>query len=75
VGLVEGRALLDLDYAEDVGVDVDCNIVMTGKGDIVEIQGTAERNVFDRSGLDAMLDSATAGIAELVRIQAESRTP
>jgi ribonuclease PH len=75
VGLAEGRALLDLDYREDVSVDVDCNIVMTGAGDIVEIQGTAERKVFSRAGLDAMLDSAATGIADLVRIQAESRAP
>ena len=73
VGLADGRALLDLDYVEDVAVDVDCNIVMTGGGEIVEIQGTAERNVFSREGLDAMLDVATGGIEELVRIQAASR--
>lgn len=73
VGLSEGRALLDLDYVEDVGVDVDCNIVMTGSGEIVEIQGTAERKVFSREGLDAMLDVAATGIEELVRIQAGSR--
>ncbi len=73
VGLADGRALLDLDYVEDVAVDVDCNIVMTGGGEIVEIQGTAERNVFSREGLDAMLDVAAGGIEELVRIQAASR--
>ena len=73
VGLADGRALLDLDYVEDVTVDVDCNIVMTGSGEIVEIQGTAERKVFSREGLDAMLDVATGGIEELVRIQAASR--
>jgi len=73
VGLADGTALLDLDYVEDVTVDVDCNIVMTGSGEIVEIQGTAERKVFSREGLDAMLDVATGGIEELVRIQAASR--
>jgi ribonuclease PH len=73
VGLSEGRALLDLDYEEDVSVDVDCNIVMTGGGDIVEIQGTAERKVFSREGLDAMIDAAAAGIRDLVRMQAASR--
>ena len=75
VGLSEGRALLDLDYEEDVSVDVDCNIVMTGSGDIVEVQGTAERQTFTRAGLDAMLDAAASGIGELVKIQADSRTP
>lgn len=74
VGLVGGKPLLDLDYKEDVSVDVDCNVVMTGDGEIVEVQGTAEGRPFSRSGLDAMLDSATAGIAELVRIQAECRS-
>ena len=74
VGLSEGRALLDLDYEEDVSVDVDCNIVMTGSGDIVEVQGTAERQTFTRAGLDAMLDVAASGIGELVKIQADSRT-
>ncbi len=75
VGLSEGRVLLDLDYEEDVSVDVDCNIVMTGSGDIVEVQGTAERQAFSRSGLDAMLDAAASGISDLVKIQAESRLP
>ncbi len=74
VGLSEGRVLLDLEYTEDVSVDVDCNIVMTGSGDIVEIQGTAERNVFSRAGLDAMLDSASQGIKELIEIQTASRS-
>lgn len=74
VGLSEGRALLDLDYEEDVSVDVDCNIVMTGGGDIVEIQGTAERKVFSREGLDAMIDAAAAGIQDLVRMQAAARS-
>jgi ribonuclease PH len=73
VGIADGAALLDLDYGEDVSVDVDCNVVMTGAGDIVEIQGTAERQAFSRDGLDAMLDAASAGISELVRLQASSR--
>jgi ribonuclease PH len=73
VGLADGRALLDLDYEEDVSVDVDCNVVMTGAGDIVEIQGTAERRPFGREGLDAMVDVASKGIAELVELQAASR--
>lgn len=73
VGIEDGGALLDLDYEEDVSVDVDCNVVMNGSGDIVEIQGTAERQAFSRAGLDAMLDAASAGIAELVHLQASSR--
>jgi ribonuclease PH len=73
VGLWEARALLDLDYDEDVGVDVDCNVVMTGGGEIVEVQGTAERKPLSREGLDAMLDAAAAGIDELVRLQASCR--
>jgi ribonuclease PH len=73
VGLADGRALLDLDYEEDVSVDVDCNVVMTGAGEIVEIQGTAERRSFGRDGLEAMLDVATSGIAQLVELQAASR--
>ncbi len=73
VGLHDGEALLDLDYREDVTVDVDCNVVMTGDGRIVEIQGTAERQAFSREGLDAMLDVATKGIAELVSHQAAAR--
>ena len=74
VGLAEGRALVDLDYEEDVTVDVDCNVVMTGSGDIVEIQGTAEKRPFSKSGLDAMVAAAAAGIDDLVRMQAESRS-
>ena len=75
VGLIDGRALLDLDYAEDVTVDVDCNIVMTDGGEIVEVQGTAERAAFSRAHLEAMLDVAGSGIEQLVRLQTESRLP
>ena len=73
VGLVDGRALLDLDYSEDISVDVDCNVVMTGEGDIVEIQGTAEGRPFARDRLDAMLDVASSGIGKLVEQQAAAR--
>ncbi len=73
VGLHEGAVYLDLDYREDVSVDVDCNIVMTGEGDLVEIQGTAEGEPFARAHLDAMVDSAARGIAELVAVQQSSR--
>ncbi len=66
VGLLDGEGLLDLDYSEDVAADVDCNVVMTGSGRLIEVQGTAEGETFDRSQLDRMLDLATAGIEALV---------
>jgi ribonuclease PH len=62
VGLLEGTPLLDLNYSEDSQAEVDMNVVMTGDGDLVEVQATAERTVFGRSGLDHMLDLATRGI-------------
>ncbi len=70
VGVVDGRALLDLDYSEDAGAEVDMNVVMTGAGGLVEVQGTAEGSPFDRAALDRMLDLATAGIDELGAAQA-----
>jgi ribonuclease PH len=69
VGLVDGEARLDLCYEEDAGAEVDCNIVMTGAGRLVEVQGTAEGAPFDRAQLDALLDLAAGGIAELTEIQ------
>ena len=66
--------MLDLDYPEDVAVDVDANVVMTGEGDLIEVQGTAEGDPFSRSLLDDMLDHAWSGIQELVRIQDHSRS-
>jgi ribonuclease PH len=69
VGLVEGTAVLDLCYAEDSIADVDMNIIMTGGGRFVEVQGTAEETPFDRAQLDAMLSLATAGIQELIALQ------
>jgi ribonuclease PH len=72
VGIVDGEARLDLCYDEDAGADVDCNVVMTGEGRLVEIQGTAEGDPFDRSDLDAMLDLAGLGISELTKIQREA---
>jgi len=69
VGVIDGQALLDLDYAEDVNADVDANVVMTGDGRIIEVQGTAEGEPFDRALLDTMLDFAGAGIADLVALQ------
>jgi ribonuclease PH len=70
VGIVDGEARLDLCYEEDAGADVD--VVMTGSGDLVEVQGTAEGKPFSRSELDALLDLASAGIGELTKIQQEA---
>jgi len=69
VGVFEGTPVLDLDYIEDSGCDTDMNVVMTGSGGFVEIQGTAEGTPFQRSEMNAMLDLAQAGIAELVAKQ------
>ena len=71
VGIVGGTPVLDLSYGEDAGAEVDCNVVMTGAGRLVEVQGTAEGEPFSRAQLDALLDLAGAGIAELGRIQAD----
>jgi ribonuclease PH len=69
VGLVDGEPRLDLCYEEDAGAEVDCNIVMTGDGRLVEVQGTAEGAPFDRNQLDELLDLAAGGIAQLTEIQ------
>lgn len=74
VGLIGDDALLDLEYSEDVTADVDANVVMTGSGKIVEVQGTAEGDPFDRGQLNRMLDLAAKGIAELVADQRSART-
>jgi ribonuclease PH len=71
VGLVDGGALLDLDYAEDVRAETDMNVVMTADGRFVEIQGTAERSPFATTELDTMLALATQGVRRLVAVQAE----
>jgi ribonuclease PH len=73
VGVVDGEALLDLEYIEDVSADVDSNVVMTAAGKIIEVQGTAEGEPFDRGMLDTMLDYASVGIADLVTMQNEAR--
>jgi ribonuclease PH len=65
VGVVDGEPRLDLDYDEDVRADVDMNVVLSDDGRIVEVQGTAEHGTFSRAELDALVDLATAGIAEL----------
>ena len=69
VGLVDGAALLDLDQAEDNRADVDMNVVATGDGGLVEVQGTAEGAPFSRAQHDALLDLALAGCAELAVLQ------
>ncbi|WP_241384078.1 ribonuclease PH [Rhodococcus sp. CH91] len=69
VGVVDGRVRLDLPYEEDVRAEVDMNVVATETGTLVEVQGTGEGATFPRSTLDAMLDSALAGVEELCRIQ------
>jgi ribonuclease PH len=69
VGVYEGVPLLDLDYAEDSACDTDMNIVMTGSGGLVEVQGTAEGAPFSRAEMDALLDLAQSGIRTLVEKQ------
>lgn len=69
VGLLEGEAVLDLNYQEDVAASVDLNVVMTEDLNLIEIQGTAEAENFTRQQLDQMLDLATKGIGELLTIQ------
>ena len=69
VGIVNGQALLDLNYAEDSKADVDMNVVMTGSGKFVEIQGTAEEEPFTAEQMQEMLSLAKAGIDELIKIQ------
>jgi ribonuclease PH len=69
VGIIDGEARLDLNYLEDVAAEVDMNIVCTGAGDFVEVQGTGEANVFDRAQLDALLDLGVAGCASLAEAQ------
>jgi len=69
VGLVGGQAVLDLNYLEDSSADVDMNVVMTGAGEFVEVQGTAEQVPFGRARLDALLEVAESGIRRLVALQ------
>ncbi|WP_179402687.1 ribonuclease PH [Burkholderia guangdongensis] len=72
VGVFDGTPLLDLDYAEDSRCDTDMNVVMTGQGGFVEVQGTAEGAPFSRGEMNALLDLAQGGIGELVRLQKEA---
>ncbi len=69
VGIVDGKPLLDLCYEEDSKAEVDMNVVMTGKGHFVEVQGTAETNPFSEKDMDKLLDLAKKGILELIRYQ------
>ncbi len=69
VGIYQGVPVLDLDYAEDSDCDTDMNVVMTGRGGMIEVQGTAEGAPFSRSELEALLNLAQVGIEELTRIQ------
>ena len=69
VGIVGGEKLLDLEYSEDSSADVDLNVVKTGSGGYVEIQGTAEQVPFDDKQMDAMLKLADKGIKELIELQ------
>jgi ribonuclease PH len=75
VGIVEGVVRLDLDYGEDSSAEVDMNVVATGEGDLVEVQGTAEGKAFRREQLDRMVDAALAGIARLREAQAQALAP
>jgi ribonuclease PH len=74
-GVVEGRALCDLDYAEDSAAEVDANVVMTGEGGLVEVQATAERTPLSRASLDELLGLAEVGIARLRDAQEQAAGP
>ena len=69
VGMVRGTPMLDLDYVEDSACDTDMNVVMTGAGDFIEVQGTAEGAAFSRKEMEVLLGLAEKGVAELVRLQ------
>lgn len=74
VGIYQGVPVLDLDYAEDFACDTDMNVVMTGEGGIIEVQGTAEGAAFSRAELDQLLSLAENGIKELVQLQKAALT-
>lgn len=69
VGIVGGKPLLDLSYEEDSGAEVDMNVVMTGGGEFIEIQGTAEKKTFGKEQMDGLLSLAEKGITDLINIQ------
>lgn len=72
VGVVDGAPVLDLEYVEDVAADVDANVVMTADGGLVEVQATAEGEVFDRAAMDRLLDLADLGCRDLFAAQSEA---
>jgi len=72
VGIIDGTPLLDLPYVEDVRAETDMNVVMTGGGKFIEVQGTAEGAPFDKAELDALLELAAKGCADLTRLQNEA---
>ena len=72
VGIYQGTPVLDLDYPEDSSCDTDMNVVMTGKGGMIEVQGTAEGPAFSRPELNALLDLAEQGIKELTQLQTDA---
>ena len=72
VGIVGTEPVLDLSYEEDASAEVDCNVVMTGAGALVEVQGTAEGEPFSRAQLEMLLDLAQAGIERLIEVQRET---
>lgn len=72
VGIIDGECRLDLPYIEDAGAEVDMNVVMTGTGSFIEVQGTAEGAVFGRDQLNTLLDLAAGGVASIVEIQKET---
>ncbi|MDO4254256.1 MAG: ribonuclease PH [Kocuria sp.] len=72
VGIIDGVPMLDLPYTEDVRAETDMNVVVTGSGSFVEVQGTAEGAPFDRAELDGLLDLAVAGCAQLAQIQQDT---
>ncbi|MCL1891284.1 MAG: ribonuclease PH [Coriobacteriia bacterium] len=69
VGMVDGRLLLDLDYREDSRAEIDMNLVINGKGEFIELQGTGEQTTFDRARLDALLDVGNIGLTQLLELQ------
>jgi ribonuclease PH len=72
VGIVGGTPMLDLCYAEDSGADTDMNVAMTGAGEFIELQGTAEKESFDRATLNTLLDLAAVGCAQLTELQQQA---
>jgi ribonuclease PH len=75
VGIIDGEPMLDLAYVEDVRAETDMNVVVTGRGLFVEVQGTAEGAPFDKRELDALLDLGVAGCADLKDLQLKALDP